>query len=130
MPTLTDLQRIELAIPAYLLYAIASAPDAFTPADPTLAQRAEADITELCGNLRTACLEPFADLVLGKRQALVRRLERITRRVTADWRDRSALSVVLMLWTFLKDLTDREVLVLWEGSAMDRAMRQLQPMLA
>jgi hypothetical protein len=60
----------------------------------------------------------------------VRRLERITRRVTADWRDRSALSVVLMLWTFLKDLTDREVLVLWEGSAMDRAMRQLQPMLA
>jgi hypothetical protein len=65
MPTLTDLQRIELAIPAYLLYAIASAPDAFTPADPTLAQRAEADITELCGNLRTACLEPFADLVPG-----------------------------------------------------------------
>lgn len=60
----------------------------------------------------------------------MRRLERITRRVTADWRDRSALSVVLMLWTFLKDLTDREVLVLWEGSAMDRAMRQLQPMLA
>lgn len=35
---------------------------------------------------------------------------------------------MLMLWYFLKDLTDREILVLWEGSAMDQATRMLLPM--
>ena len=87
---MTDRQRIELAIPAYLLYAIVSVPGAFTPADPALATKAKADIAELCVNLRTACLEPFADLIPSNRQALVRRLERITRRVTADRRERPA----------------------------------------
>ncbi len=48
--------------------------------------------------------------------------------MTADWHERPALSLVLMLWCFLKDLTDREVLVLWEGSAMDQATRMLLPM--
>lgn len=35
---------------------------------------------------------------------------------------------MLMLWCFLTDLTDRSLLILWEGSAMDRAMRKLMPM--
>jgi hypothetical protein len=48
--------------------------------------------------------------------------------VTTDWNERPALSLMLMLWCFLKDLTDREVLILWEGSAMDRATRKLMPM--
>ena len=33
-----------------------------------------------------------------------------------------------MLWCFVTDLTDRGVLILWEGSAMDRAMPKLMPM--
>jgi hypothetical protein len=56
MPVLTDRQRIELAVPAYLLYALTGAPDVFVPADPELVARAEADVAELRGNLRTACL--------------------------------------------------------------------------
>ncbi|MDE4915159.1 hypothetical protein PQI07_31590 [Methylobacterium sp. 092160098-2] len=35
---------------------------------------------------------------------------------------------MLMLWCSLKDLTDRKVLILWEGSAMDQAIRELMPM--
>ena len=128
MPVLTDRQRIELAVPAFLLYALTGAPDVFVPADPDLAARAEADVAELRGNLRTACLEPFADLTPSKRQALIRRLERLKRQVTTDWHERPALGLMLMLWCFLKDLTDREVLILWEGSAMDRAMQKLMPM--
>lgn len=130
MPILTDRQRIELAVPAYLLYALTGAPGVFVPADPDLRARAEADIAELRGNLRTACLEPMADLTPAKRQALIRRLERIKRQVTADWHERPALGLMLMLWCFLKDLTDREVLILWEGSTMDRAMQKLMPMCA
>jgi hypothetical protein len=128
MPVLTDRQRIELAIPAYLLYALTGAPDVFVPADPDLVARAEADVAELRVNLRTACLEPFADLTPTKRQALIRRLERVKQQTVTDWHERSALGVMLMLWCFLKDLTDREVLILWEGSAMDQATRKLLPM--
>ncbi|MFJ7440928.1 hypothetical protein ACIQW5_25115 [Methylorubrum thiocyanatum] len=128
MPALTDRERIELAIPAYLLFALTGAPSVFVPADPDLAAKAEADIAELRDNLKIACLEPFSDLVPGKRQALMRRLERLKVQVTADWHQRTALNLMLMLWSFLRDLTDREVLILWEGSAMDRAMQRLMPM--
>ncbi|MBP29044.1 MAG: hypothetical protein CMH16_06960 [Methylobacterium sp.] len=125
MPTPTDRQRIELAIPAYLLYALTGAPNVFVPADPDLVARAEADVADLRGNLMAACLEPFADLTPAKRQALIRRLERVKCQMTTDWDERPALSLMLMLWFFLKDLIDREVLFLWEGSAMDRATQKL-----
>lgn len=98
------------------------------PDDSDLAARAEADVAELRGDLWTACLEPFADLPPSKRQALLRRLERLKRSVTVGWYERPALSIMLMLWWFLQDLTDREVLILGEGSAMDRATRKLMPM--
>jgi hypothetical protein len=84
MPVPTDRQRIELAVPAYLLYALTGAPDVFVPANPDLTAKAEADIAELRGNLRTACLEPFADLPPSKRQALMRRLERLKQLVIVD----------------------------------------------
>lgn len=128
MLILTDRQRIELAVPAFLLYALTGAPAVFIPTDPDLAERAEADIAELRSNLRTACLEPFSDLTSSKQQALIRRLERLKRLVTADWHERPALSLMLMIWCFLTDLTDRQVLILWQGSAMDRAMQKLMPM--
>lgn len=128
MSPLTDRQRIELALPACLLFVLTDLPSAFVPADPALAERAKADVAELRANLRAACLEPFADLPPRKKQALQRRMERVARGVFSDWKDRSILGLTLMLWYFLKDLTDREVLILWEGSAMDRAMRRLLPM--
>jgi hypothetical protein len=130
MPTLTDRQRVELAIPAYLLFALSSAPDAFVPADPDLAARAEADIAAMRADLQAALLEPFGDLTGKKQHALLRRVERIGKGVITGWGNRSALSVMLTLWYFLKDLTDREVLILWQGSAMERATSRLLPMFA
>lgn len=50
MPVLTDRQRLELAVPAYLIYTLTGALDVFVPADPDLAARAEADVAELRGN--------------------------------------------------------------------------------
>ncbi len=37
---------------------------------------------------------------------------------------------MMSLYRFLEDLIDREVLILWEGSAMAEAMRGLVPMFA
>lgn len=128
MPNLTDRQRIELSVPAYLLYALTGLPGVFVPVDDSQATKAQADIAELRGDLQIACLEPFADLKARKRQALLRRLERVTRQLIADWKDQPAMRLTMMLWCFLKDLTDRQILILWEGSAMDRAMKKLMPM--
>jgi hypothetical protein len=128
MSVLTDRQRLELALPAYLLFALSKVPGVFAPTDPALAESAEADIAVLRENLGIACLEPFADLAPRKRQAVLRRLDRIAKGVMAGWADQSSLSLVLTLWYFLKDLVDREVLILWQGSAMDRAMHTLLPM--
>ena len=128
MPVLTDRQRIELAIPPYLLFALTGAPNVFVPATAELTAKAEQQIAELRDDLRTACFEPFADLTPMKRRALLRRLERIKGQITAGWGDHSALDLMLMLWCFLKDLTDTGVLILWGGSVMDRAMQKLIPM--
>ncbi|AWN38839.1 hypothetical protein DK427_04200 [Methylobacterium radiodurans] len=80
-------------------------------------------------NLRIACLEPFDDLAPRKRQATMRRLERIAKGIMAEWAERPSLGLMMTLWYFLSDLIDREVLILWQGSAMDRAVRRLSPML-
>ena len=130
MPTLSDRQRVELAIPAYLLYALTAAPGVFVPSNPDQAARAEADIAALRADLQAALLEPFSDLVGKKQHALLRRVARIGKCVIAGWADRPALSVMLTFWYFVKDLTDREVLILWEGSAMERATSRLLPMFA
>ncbi|WP_289015434.1 hypothetical protein [uncultured Methylobacterium sp.] len=127
-PFLSDRQRIELAIPPYFLYALTAVPGAFVPAGDAWVARADADIAELRAGLHTACLEPLADLNPQKRQAMMRRLERTGKGVMMGWEGQPALSVMLALWYFLKDLTDREVLILWEGSAMERATRKLLPM--
>ena len=125
MPILTDRQRIELAIPPYLFFALTGAPNVFVPATEELAAKAEQQIAELRDDLQIACFEPFEDLTPMKRRALLRRLERIKGQITAGWGDHPALDLMLMLWCFLRDLTDTGVLILWEGWVMDRAMQML-----
>ncbi len=93
------------------------------PAEPELAIKAEADMAAMRTDLMQARIEPFRDLAGKKQQALLRRVERIGKGVIARWSDRPALSVMLTLWYFVKDLTDREVLILWEGSEMARAAK-------
>ncbi|MCJ2108254.1 hypothetical protein MKK70_23380 [Methylobacterium sp. E-041] len=65
--------------------------------DICLGSRDEAEVAELRRNLRTACLEPFAELTPSKRQALIRRLEGLKRLMTADWHERPELSLMLIL---------------------------------
>jgi len=97
MPVLTDRQRIELAIPPYLLFTLAGAPNVFVPATAELAEKAEWQIAELRDDLRSACFKPFADLKPMKRRALLRRLERVKGQIAAGWGDHPALDLMLML---------------------------------
>jgi hypothetical protein len=84
MPTLSDRQRVEVAIPAYLLLALTTVPGVIVPTEPELASRAEADIAAMRTDLTRACIEPFNDLVGKKQHALLRRVERIGKGVIAE----------------------------------------------
>ena len=44
MPTLSDRQRVEVAIPAYLLLALTTAPGLIVPAGPELAENLQTKI--------------------------------------------------------------------------------------
>lgn len=121
---LSDRQRIELAMPAYLLFAFSTVPGAFSPRDPALAERAEADISNLRTQLRDVSLEPFANLAPKKQNSLLRRTDRIAKGEFAFWKDEPAVFVVLKLCIFLEILIDQQCLILWEGTPMDWAIRQ------
>ncbi|HSI10932.1 hypothetical protein ACQKJ1_23795 [Methylorubrum rhodesianum] len=125
MEVLSDRQRIELALPAYLLLALSSAPRVFSPSNPSDAERAKADISNLRTQLGKVSLESFADLSPKKYNSLKRRLERTAKAEIANWKDQSALLMMIMLCLFLNLLVDRQHLILWEGTPMDWAMRQL-----
>lgn len=122
---LSDRQRIELAIPPYLLFRLSNLPNVFMPGDANLADRARSDVANLCTQLRTVSLEPFSDLAPKKRDALLRRLERVVKKELLQWKDDSALYVMMKLCIFLEILTKQKLIILWEGTPMDWAMRQL-----
>ncbi len=72
----------------YLFLALTAAQQVFSPADPSLAEKAKADLATLRDHLRTACLEPFDDLSEKKRQAMTRRVERMGKAIIMSWNDR------------------------------------------
>ncbi|MGU3387206.1 hypothetical protein ACLBYG_22040 [Methylobacterium sp. D53M] len=130
-PPLTDRQRVELAIPSYLTFTLIRA-RCFGP-DPTLSpeegkrevERQTAELERLCA---LACREPIQDLPVREHGKLARRIERVVNEAIKPWEGQPAIKIALTIYHFLRDLTDREVLVLWEGSAMGQTMDLLFPM--
>ena len=131
MPALTDRQRVEVAVPCTLVFALVTAgcfgidPDA----DPVEGQaELEVKVKALRVLLERACREPIEDLTPRERGKMVRRIERVTQAAAKGWEGQPAVKIALTLYYFLRDLTEREILVLWEGSAMGEAMEMLFPM--
>lgn len=131
MPNLTDRQRVELAVPCYLTFTLIRA-RCFGP-DPALeleegkreVERQTEELERLCA---LACCEPIEDLPPRERGKLARRIERVVNEAIKPWEGQPAIKIAMTIYHFLRDLTDREVLVLWEGSAMGQTMDLLFPM--
>lgn len=131
MPSLTDRQRVELAVPARLIFGLAVS-DCFAPEpDLTPEQLAEgqAQVARLRAHLVTACVEPIVDLAPRLQGKLARRIERTVEEIGRYFDGQDNLKVALCLYYFLADLLEREILVLFEGSAMAEAMALLLPMM-
>lgn len=132
-PRLTDRQRIELAIPARLTFGLVAA-NCFGPdpnADPEEAaaelERSRARLADL---LTEACLEPLVGLMPKDEIKIARRIERTVDAIARPYDGQPAIKLALVLFYFLSDLVEREVLELWEGSAFGEAWKLLEPMFA
>ncbi|WP_262027588.1 hypothetical protein [Microvirga sp. Mcv34] len=126
---LRDDQRVEIALPARLIFGVAVCncfgPDPEAP-DQEEAKREVAERTErLVRLLQRANVEPFEDLHDKGRRKVAARIDRVAEAVAADFDQQPAVSIALSLFYFLQDLLDRGVLELNEGSSFAEAMTEI-----
>lgn len=134
-PHLTDRDRMMFAIPAILVGALVFA-DVFGP-DPDAEDQdaARAEIAVKAKLLRDLIIagssEPFAGLSLGPRSRLLRRTADLCQDCirSMGFEDQSSVKFGMTYYYWLADLLDRDVLSLFEGSAMAEAVDLLLPMM-
>lgn len=130
MPPLTDRQRIELGLPAWLwnglVHATSWRPDPELPASEAKDQLVK-QVVRLKTLLNKACDEAVDGLDERKRRQLNRRITRVAMDCSVEIDRQNAVKISLALYYFTKALLDSGTLELWEGSAMGEAMDLLFP---
>jgi hypothetical protein len=133
---LTDRRRVELAIPARLLFTV-SMTKAFICYGDTgevIDATGEAVVQEMRELLKLTCIEPFEDLLeheLTRKRGrkIMERIERLNKLLADDFDGHSALKVALATVYFIQELIDTGYLELIEGSNFAKAADILLPML-
>ncbi len=111
---LSDKQRVELALPASFLRR------AFAPV-----VEKDARHNETMGFIKQALIDPFEGLDDNKIDQLLRRTERIQSTLMLQHEKSSVFKCLLMVFIFVKILTDTGILNLVEGSNFDIAVTRL-----
>lgn len=119
-PYLSHRQRVELAIPARLVFGIVIC-DCFSDPDADV-------VAELKRLLTDACVEPISDLSAKEASRVARRVDRISQAAAKEFDDQPAVKIAIALFYFIQDLLEREVLVLWDDSSFGKAINLLIPM--
>jgi hypothetical protein len=117
---LTDTQRVEMALPARIMFNVIKS---------GIKDLQDPDAVKLMGLLKTACFQPFEDLTTKHKHKVIRRTERIYGEAILPFQGERSDKVGLILFYFLKDLIDRELLILYEGTPFADAMEMTLPML-
>ena len=121
----TDRQRVEQALPAAMLFRV------FSKCVTTQAENPEAGEMEFDKQvldwLRAAALEPFNGMQHEDRVKLTRRAARIELEALKPYEERPVMTVFLVILFWLKDLLDRNVLVMIADSNFDKAVSALLP---
>lgn len=117
MRPLTDRQRVELALPAAMLYRVFATCVARAEDHPDDAEM-ELD-RQVLHWLAQAAVEPL-DPARDEKQA--RRVSRLQRDALAPLEDRPVMTVFLVVLYWLQEQLETGVLTLIEGSAFDRAV--------
>jgi hypothetical protein len=118
---LSDRRRVELALPARLLYGITGN----CIGASVDKGKAETDADRQClAWLKDACEEPLQGLSLDHRAKVATRIERAYRHVVQPWLDsnKNTAAVYLTVLYWLQDMLAEGRLVLIDGSAADKAI--------
>lgn len=122
---LSDRRRVELALPAAMLFRV------FSSCVDVAAMSAEPG--QLTGDrmvldlLTSAAVEPLDGLAPKEANKLAKRITRLQRDLLMDFEDRPVMVVFLVILFWLKGLLDSEHINLIEGSTFDRAVAVLIP---
>lgn len=122
MTYLSERQRVELAIPARMIFGLVCGQIFSDPTAP--------EVEKIKKLMAQACIEPLDGLTPKKVGQVARRIERLHDEVAEMIDQASALKVSLAFFYLLDDLIRRGVLVLWEGSAFGEAITLMTPMFA
>lgn len=120
MNYLNDRQRVEIAVPARLVFGLAVC-KCFSDPDHD-------DVKRLQDLLLRACIEPLDGLQEREGKKIARRVERVVDEAAKDFDQQPAVKIAMSLFYFLEHLLATGYLELWEGSPMGEAMSLLMPM--
>lgn len=119
--TLTDRQRVELALPARLM---------LMAVQVALGDDEDAASKEILADLRSACVQPIADLTAKDQGRLARRIERTSQGLVAEFnRKTSAGKVAMSVFYFIEAAIEHGFIELFEGSPMANATNKVLVML-
>lgn len=125
---LSDRRRVELALPAALLYRIFGTCIANAEESP---ENAETEYDrEVIEALRIAAWEPLDGIDRKKQAKLASRINRMQAEIMLPFEDRPIMVCFLFVLFWLKGLLDDGTLELIEGSPFDTAVSALIPELA
>lgn len=110
--------RVEIAIPARLMYAIAALDVfAFDDGDDDAPRR----LARMRALLEQACCEPLTGLNPAAQKQAGFVIDRLCKTTMAEYDNQPAAKIAAAVFYFLKDLTDSGYLELWEGSPVAEA---------
>ncbi len=125
MPVVLFKERIECALPARMMYAVAHL-KAFVFVDSV---EGPARLERMQQLLKVACLEPLEGLTTPIAKVVGNKIDKLHAELMHDYEDQRADKVATAVFYFLKDLTDSGYLELWEGSPVAQAAELYVPMI-
>lgn len=128
--TLTDRQRVELAVPTVLLHRIVRGRcfSCFDDTGAVIDAAGEAKVKRMRELLTDACRAPLGGLDRKGKAKIARRIERVAEAATHDWADQSAVRLTLGTFHAVRHLIETDTLLLVEGSPVAEAVDLLLPM--
>lgn len=116
MPVLMFRDRTELIMPARLIYGIVKS-DAVVTTDAS----GVADLERCQKFIVQACVEPLEGLPKSTALIVTKQIDRLATKIYESFGKISADKMAAAVYYFIKDITDSEYLVLYEGSAFAEA---------
>ena len=119
--TLTDRQRVELAIPARLMFDVLAS---------AIEDGSDLQANDIRRHLVAACAEPLEGLAGAARSKIIRRIERVTTEAGAPYYEKvTAAKMAMTVFYFVEALIDQGILELYADTPMAHVVQAFMALL-